>query len=1064
MFNQLGGMEAYVALYKQLHNTITVALVGAEEGSKPELGLAVVQAFAGLKIALDLFQRLSLARTILESSQTTLLLSREKDRTSPDFFDPHELLSLLRAGLVPAVVETWTAPWLAKSPSNVVRSLVSTILNIIRAEGENPEEGGTAPSASMGISRSFFMAAVPGLQPAAAGGAGGAGPFVLDEAKVSQLTDMGFPRRAAETALTRCRNNLNIATEYLLSHPDVVGSARVAEAEALSSAEVELVNGAVVPALEDPPAAVAAPDVAEPVYVPPTPVVDEQAVPSADVEMTEAAPAADALVESIPGIRRVTASLEAVKVALESARGSLRQSFLKHALDLAEQFPEIVFEIKGAFNVLGPDGSDNSTTGITDLINDLNALVDGDALSPAQILAAATRFRLAALLATDAVYREAIEGTRTELMQVLLKFCAVYLKDAPDKDARPAWLASAMLVTDSLLSLAEVSLPTTILAAGDAPPSVDLVGQGPAWRDERVSYFDLALDVLAKGISTREVFISTLRLLLVLTRDHEQATAFVARDGLRLLFSSFVTERVETEGCRPYAVMILRHVVESKEILLPMMEREIEAWFGQPRAKVADITAFLRGAGSIAFRNVPIFLEATRATCKLVQADSAGHYHVALLHDPQPAGKGVEPEAPLRSLFAGDGSAAATTEMQVDEPAKAVSKLGMSSGVESVETALHFLMTEVLDATKAAMAPPPVVVAAPATPSAAGSSSEVVLVATDVKKDVDVVEPPLDDHFKAAFSMSCLAEMVSSYSICKTSFFSFAKRAPKEVATAPVKLRSSFLHHLLTEVIPVSSMLLATDPATKRRVQLSQWASLVVVGLCYDADAANASKESSADLTTIRKVVLDAIAKSFKDAAASTEPTGVRYGRLFTLSDLCSRLLTCRPYPSTSKLSDETSMQLAKLMLEKNFAVILTNALADVDLNFPSVTNLINSILRPLEQLTKVVTKVGRAKPTVPAAGELDDASTGSSDLDEEQEVDTEEDEAPDLYRNSALGMYEGELEPGHMEDAYMSGSSADEYDEDDEDMEDIDDGLLPDSDVSDVSDDVRDCTLTGSH
>ncbi|KAG2739753.1 hypothetical protein P692DRAFT_20387782 [Suillus brevipes Sb2] len=43
-----------------------------------------------------------------------------------------------------------------------------------------------------------------------------AGP---DENRIRQLTDMGFPRSAAERALARTHNNVNAATELLLSQP-----------------------------------------------------------------------------------------------------------------------------------------------------------------------------------------------------------------------------------------------------------------------------------------------------------------------------------------------------------------------------------------------------------------------------------------------------------------------------------------------------------------------------------------------------------------------------------------------------------------------------------------------------------------------------------------------------------------------------------------------------------------------------------------------------------------------------------------------------------------------------
>ena len=1054
-------------------------------GAKLELNLTVVHVVSVLQSGLEFLQRLSSHRTIGDAPQTALLVSREKDKTSADYFDPYNLLILIRVKMLPVILTTWRLSWLRRLTPSVVRSVVATLLNILRAEGEIASESSSLGAAQPALAQSFFMGG--GAGPLGGGAAAPAQPFVVDETKIVQLIDMGFPRAAAVTALTRYRNNLGVAAEYLLSHPDIVGAARVAEAEALSNAEAEEA-ARVVPEVEAP-AVVAERDAvaiameegnaegeAAPVVEEEEAAMDEVApVPNPaaeDVEM-QMQDGLDKIAELSKAVNEqqdlITKNQATFKIMLDEARAAIKPQFLQQALSIAEDFSDIVFDIKKAFSLLGTGEKDGGTSSMKSLIDDLDTRVAEVEMANVEADGArsdrsgvATRLRLVALLAADPIHLTAIESTREKLMAVLFRLATKFLTlNSTDPATRPLWLASAMLVADSLFALAEVPRPTTILAEGTPLPEVEMVSQGPSWHVERSTYFQIAMDVLKTGISTREVFLSTVRLLLVLTRDPTIAASFVERDGLRLLFAPFGTDRPEIEGCRPYAVMILRHVIESKDVLRPMMEREIEAWFAQPRAKLADITAFLRGAGPIAFRHVPAFLEATRSTCKLVQADAPGHYHVALIQDPQPKSK------PLDALFdsplVGENPTAPSNDMQVDEPLKPVTKLGTIGVNPSVETAVHFLMMEVLELTKVAPATPTALAAAlvldpitTALPPATLPMTAATATATKDGKAAEPVDPALNDYFHAAFTMSCLAELVSSYSVCKTSFFNFSsRRSAKESAGATHKIRSSFLVHLLNEVIPVASVVPPSDPEMKRKTQLSQWASLVVVALCYDTEPSTSKDSSSSDLTTIRKVVLDAIAKSFKDAAASTEPTDIRYGRLFALSDLCSRLLTCRPYPNVNKSSDDTSMQLAKLMLEKNFAVILTSALADVDLNFPSVHNLINSILRPLEQLTRVVTKVGRAKPSVPAeGGEVDESSASTFDEGDEQDVDTEEEEAPDLYRNSALGMYEGELEPSHHDDAYMSGSSAEDYDEDDEDMEDMEDGV-PGSDISDVSDEV---------
>jgi E3 ubiquitin-protein ligase HUWE1 len=125
----------------------------------------------------------------------------------------------------------------------------------------------------------------------------------------------------------------------------------------------------------------------------------------------------------------------------------------------------------------------------------------------------------------------------------------------------------------------------------------------------------------------------------------------------------------------------------------------------------------------------------------------------------------------------------------------------------------------------------------------------------------------------------------------------------------------------------------------------------VIVALCVDSSSGSEAKEVSSDLVSVRKFVLEAVSRAIKDLSLS-ETLDSRYGRLlFALSDLCYRLLTVRFNAAARKPQDETPTHIAKVMLEKNFVSTLTNALAEVDLNYPNVRGLVAAILRPLEHL-----------------------------------------------------------------------------------------------------------------
>ncbi|KAI7946751.1 hypothetical protein MJO29_011278 [Puccinia striiformis f. sp. tritici] len=324
--------------------------------------------------------------------------------------------------------------------------------------------------------------------------------------------------------------------------------------------------------------------------------------------------------------------------------------------------------------------------------------------------------------------------------------------------------------------------------------------------------------------------------------------------------------------------------------------------------------------------------------------------------------------------------------------------------------------------------------------------------------------------------MSWMSELLASYNECKISFMSSHHRKGKAPAKssssstftlADLKSKHEIWNFMLCDLIPTGPLSQPNTTESQKKLAIASWAIMVLVALCHEP---NAGKEPSDVVTSARSFVLSGLARAIQDAIISEEPVDTRYGRLYALSDLTFRLLTATPFAQRPSASpSEAPIQIAKIMLEKNYAALLSNALADVDLNFPSVQRLSNSILRPLEHLTKAVTKISRASTnrktgnntTGPASTiEVESVPPTKSSVEDEEMMPTEED-APDLYRNSALGLYEGELEPGNRDNSPSTSEEQDHFDDDDADMDDLDDGaMLGGSDLSDASDEDGDITI----
>lgn len=179
------------------------------------------------------------------------------------------------------------------------------------------------------------------------------------------------------------------------------------------------------------------------------------------------------------------------------------------------------------------------------------------------------------------------------------------------------------------------------------------------------------------------------------------------------------------------------------------------------------------------------------------------------------------------------------------------------------------------------------------------------------------------------------------------------RRGGKDSLLTAGKPRTAMLQFIIHDLLCCTTLAEQAPPVkaeTKKAMSLANCAMSVLVALCSDVSSGIELKDVSQDLISVRKVVLDAISKAIRDTISSADHIDVRYGRLHSLSDLCYRLLTARASVAP-KGHDDGTLHIAKIMLEKNFAVTLTNALAEIDLNYPDVKLVVTDILKPLEHL-----------------------------------------------------------------------------------------------------------------
>lgn len=960
-FQRAKGLEAIFKICKYFTDLLDGATALKPEDRTETMQQELAHAQGGLKVALNLLHPLLSSKPLIESGQTSLVTTREKKDTESGYFEPHHFLVGLRLESIPLLRSIWEASWLRSSPLTLVRSVVQIMLEVTAGEneelkGDSSQEGpnsGTGPPVGSG----FHIRA--------------AGP---DENRIRQLTDMGFPRSAAERALARTHNNVNAATELLLSQPypfppDPQPNGSATEQDETGDA---LADGGD----EDP--------------------SDEE------MDVEDAAPPAP-LAESTPPpqstIEGQGKGLDELRKELDEGRESLKKELHRKALQLVDEHPSLIFEVHRAFMHPTDELQEQS---IRTLINDIQSFSPAAYDVHEQPLAARCRL-LAIVLSESPTLPQALgQNLMDTLLALLLS------NSARGASSHPKWLASHLLVTEALFTIGEQPSIVAVPKEND-PVTTPNISAGPAYADARPTIFDFCLRLLADPDLPRDELLSTLRLLILLTRDHGTASELIKRDGLPHIFSHLKGSPVP--GGQSYAVIILRHIAEGLSVLQHIMKQEIKRLFSQPRTRIIDVSGYMRNCSAMALRDPSAFIQVTQDLCQLQQPFSAVH-HVTL-----------KPGPPQSSAII---DTAERNDMQIDQPAPSEVH---GPDTEALETMVHFLISELMKNVRSSADND----VATKREDAAQSASESVDASMDDLNDQD-------RHSYCCFIMQCLTELLFSYDACKLAFLSYS---PKKKMSTPAKdpttkHRAAVLQFFLSDLITFKTIASQPHAKVNQAYSLCTCAMSVLVALCVDSSAGVESKDVSADLISVRKFTLEAISRAIKEFTFQ-ETVDARYGHLLALADLCNRLLTVRFNNGSRKAQDESTTHVAKIMLEKNFVSILTSALAEVDLNYPNVRGLVASILRPMENLTRIAIKMSRATEKAKDGGDGKvSQSVASEDEDEDENIDVDDDdreETPDLYRTSALGMFGGEMEDINyaQEDEMVEG---DEDEDEDVEME----------------------------
>lgn len=875
------GFDAIFDVSRQFMSCIQELVKLREESRSSTQAQELLNAYGGVKIVLHLFAIVLSSKPLFDSGQTMLMITRDKKDTDAEYFEPHNFLVRLRLAALPLLQDLWAAPWLLQAPLSVSRSIVQTVLEV--ASGEHEESKGETDTITtvLGVPRPP--------------------PTTADENRVRQLTDMGFPRSAAERALIRTHNNVSAATELLLAQPYPYPPDPEPEPEPEQDASIE------------PPEAGSS-SVADET----TPA--ESSSPPAEPIETETAETPASSPEAATG-----KSTDEWRKELNEAREPLRAGLSRQALHLVDEHPSLLFDVHSAF--IRPAG-EHQQKAVQDLVDDIKAFSPSAYDVQEQPLAHRCRLLALVLCETPSSLSPELRASLMDILLALLLSSPVSIQ--PEHPATPRWLAAHLLVTEALFTLADQPRSITLPKENEPIVSEALV-MGPPLTEARGMVFDFCIRLLGVPDLPNDEVLSALRLFVLLTRDRDTAAQFVKRDGISMLFKRLRSAPVN--GSSSYVATILRHIVEDPSTVHHIMRQAIKRCFAQPRTRVMDVAAYVRNCNAMALRDPKVFIQVTQSLCQL-----GSHFSSSPHISPKPESPS-ETESEDREKRDDDAEGG---EMQVDSVSQDTSRSN-----DAVDGVVHFLVGELMQVGKTIREPlPDTSVQEPHRSSADLAESQI---GSSVATELSSVK---DQRQYACFIMQCLTELLFSYDSCKVAFLSFPPKKKSQTSSKDYsgKFRAATLNFLLSDLISYST-LNPHSSGDRERVTVCNWAMSVLVALCVDSSSTHDVKELSPDLIAVRKFVLEALSRAIKDLPPSDRLES-RYGRLLALVDLCHRLLTVRFNNTMArKHQDESPTHIAKVMLEKNFVATLTAALSEVDLNYPNVRGLVASILKPLENL-----------------------------------------------------------------------------------------------------------------
>ncbi|CUM63479.1 uncharacterized protein PRCAT00001054001 [Priceomyces carsonii] len=590
---------------------------------------------------------------------------------------------------------------------------------------------------------------------------------------------------------------------------------------------------------------------------------------------------------------------------------------------------------------------------------------------------------------------------------------------------------------------AETSPHQSINFAG--PPAPYMIDEG-----SRALIFEGLMTL--EGVTSTKSAIALARVLVLYAKDesllYKISNSRLLND-LVLLSKEFTEENCDGFDLYQTAMMVLlRRCFETIEVLKANMEIDVGGLFNGIIRSKRDLHSCLRENSALVLRNPEVFVDVISKNVRLEGYDGTNDFYQGKIIVTK-----VKKENDKTEDVEMKDADANTDSLQISGNQNVDNKFD-SSGI------VHIIITELMEVTRE------------------GWLREEK---DETEKSSNTDQSKKKEMFKnlnfsyACFLLQALTELLGSYKQAKLEFLTYSK---KQNSNDVLKPRSTALNFFMHQLIPTFLMTLGSGIEYDRHCAISSLAKLALLALIstpvgYVDNEANLKKEPI-DMIFIRKFFTDILLKVLAGTLVTPMIANARYEKLMDLFDLCGSVLSPKFRDMTDPLLNKELTKydqffIARALIDKQIPNQITSILSEIDLNFPSVNKVIRLGLKPL-------TLLGKAKTEFQELFEGEHQGDKEDDDIVPEEVDDKE-EAPDLFRNSTLGMYDIEYDSDDEEmDYYEEGGplevlvSGDEISESDEsaiselDSEDDNDEISVDERYSNSDDALSDDEESQSH